>query len=625
MEKWNNKFLPNSKAARKLIADAVFNMQYLKPIFSIFLILQFSSLFSQEIVFRTTLNKNRVVLGETFQLTFTLENADGRKFTPPSLDDFYVVGGPNQSTNMQFINGSMSRSLSFSYYLQPKKEGTFSIDPAYVEVSGRSLKSNAVSVEVVKQNAAAQSGNNQTSKPTTLEGQIAENVFVVMVLDKNEVFQGEQVTATFKLYTRMQIGNVTFSKVPAFSGFWTQDLENVQNLQFTKEVYKGVQFDVATLKKVALFPQRPGDLDIDAMELETVVRVQSKGRQRSIWDDFFATYQDVPFKMQSNKAKVKVKALPNTNKPNSFNGVVGAFNMEVKLDKTETNVDDPITLSIKISGDGNIKMIEKPMLDLPKDFDVFDPKTNESVTKRNNNVTGYKTFDFLLVPRRPGSFKVPSFSFSYFDVNKKNYVTHNSPEFTIKVTGQASTATSQQVIGIKKEEVELLGEDIRFIKSTATFQQKNNAFFGTASFTGAYVTPFILLIGLLLYKRRDDELKSNTTLLKKKQATKVAGKRLAEAKKHLQVNDKKKFYDETAKALWGYLSDKLNIPQSELSKETASAALFNKGVTVETNKRIFDVIEDCEMALFASVAGGSMDSIYSNAENIINELESVLK
>lgn len=620
MENWKNRFLQNNKALRKVIADSAFNSQYLKLIFLLISIFQFSASHGQEIVFRTTLNKNKVALGETFQLTFSLENADGRKFTPPSLEDFYVVGGPNQSSNMQFINGSMSRSISFSYFLQPKKEGTFTIEPAYIEVSGRNLKSNTVTVEVLKQGSATQS-----SKPTTLEDQIAENVFVVMVLDKNEVYQGEQVTATFKLYTRMQIGNVTFSKVPSFSGFWSQDLENVQNIQFSKEVYKGVQFDVATLKKVALFPQRPGDLEVDAMELETVVRVQSRGRQRSMWDDFFATYQDVPFKMLSNKAKVKVKPLPNANKPNSFDGVVGAFNMEVKLDKTETNVDDPITLSIKISGDGNIKMIEKPILDLPKDFDVFDPKTNESVTKRNNNVTGYKTFDFLLVPRRPGSFKVPSFKFSYFDVNKKDYVTHNSPEFTIKVTGQASTATSQQVTGIKKEEVELLGEDIRFIKSTATFQQKNSTFFGTALFTGAYVTPFILFIGLLLFKRRDDELKSNTTLLKKKQATKVAGKRLAEAKKHLQAGDKKKFYDETAKALWGYLSDKLNIPQSELSKETATTALTQKGIAAETIKKIFVAIEDCEMALFASVSGGSMDATYNNAESIINELESQLK
>ncbi len=620
MKNLKNKLTTNSAAIRNSIAEKVFYFPCLKPVFLILLIIQFSVSYSQEIVFRTTLNKNKVALGETFQLTFTLENADGRKFTPPSLEDFYVVGGPNQSSNMQFINGSMSRSISFSYFLQPKKEGSFSIEPGYIEVSGRTLKSNSVTVEVVKQGSSSQSG-----KPATLEDQIAENVFVMMVLDKNEVYQGEQVTATFKLYTRMQIGNVTFSKVPAFSGFWTQDLENVQNIQFSKEVYKGVQFDVATLKKVALFPQRPGDLEVDAMELETTVRVQTKGRQRSIWDDFFATYQDVPFKMQSNKAKVKVKALPNANKSATFNGVVGAFKMDVKLDKNETSVDDPITLSIKISGDGNIKMIEQPMLELPKDFDVFDPKTNESVTKRNNNVTGYKTFDFLLVPRRPGSFKVPSFKFTYFDVNKKDYVTHNSPEFTIKVTGQASAATTQQVTGIKKEEVELLGEDIRFIKSTASFQEKNSTLFGTALFTGAYIAPFILFIGFILFKRRDDELKSNTSLLKKKQATKVAGKRLGEAKKHLQAGDKKKFYDETAKALWGYLSDKLNIPQSELSKETATVALTGKGINADTSRKIFSIIEECEMALFASVSGGSMESVYNNAETIINELESQLK
>jgi len=579
---------------------------------------------AQEIVFKALLNKNRVVMNEPFQVSFTLENADGKNFAPPSFTDFYVMGSPSQSNSMQFINGSMSRSFSYTYNLQPKKEGTFTLAPATIEVAGRTLKTNSLTIEVVKAGSKAGPGNQQ--REPSIGEQIAENTFVRVVLDKDECYQGEQVTATYKFYTRLQTGNITFSKMPQFNGFWSQELENVQNIQFTKEVYKGVQFDVATLKKVALFPQRSGDLEIDPMELETVVRVQMKSQHRSMWDDFFGNFKDVPHHMVSNKAKIKVKPLPAANKPNDFSGVAGDFKMDVKLDKTETNVDDPITLSIKISGDGNVKMIEKPSFELPKDFDVFDPKTNESVTKRGSTITGYKTFDFLLIPRRPGEFKVPSFSFNYFDLNKKEYVRHSSPEYTIKVTGQASASTTQNISGIKKEEVELLGEDIRFIHTSATFTEKNQRFFGTPVFMSLCAAPFLLFFGLLIYKKRDDELKGNKTLLKKMQANKVAGKRMAEAKKALTANDRKKFYDETAKAVWGYLGDKLNIDGSLLSKEFVTGKLAEKNVQPDLIKKTFGIIDDCEMALYApSLSGSDMNKTFEAASAVINELEEQLR
>jgi hypothetical protein len=539
-------------------------LQWFK-ICGLWVVILFSSnqIFAQEIVFRSTLNKNKVVIGETFQISFTLENADGRNFTPPSFNDFYIVGGPSQAMNTQIINGSLTRAISFSYFLQPKKEGTFIIYPATIEVSGRTLKSNSVSVVVNKSNAGE--GNRE---PTIAE-QISENVFVRIIVDKDECYQGEQITATIKFYNRLQLSRgLDFKKEPEFNGFWAQEIESVKDqFHYSTEVYKGVQFNVATLRKIALFPQRFGELEIDPIELATMVRVQVKGQQRSMWDDFFGNFKDVPHHMVSNNAIIKVKPLPSANKPNDFSGVAGNFKMDVKLDKTETNVDDPITLSIKISGDGNVKMIEKPSFELPKDFDVFDPKTNESVTKRGNIVTGYKTFDFLLIPRRPGEFKVPSFSFNYFDLNKKEYVRHTSPEYTIKVTGQASSASSQSVTGIKKEEVELLGEDIRFIHLNTTLKEKDQRFFGTPAFIGLCVTPFILFFGLLIYKKRDDELKGNKTLLKRIQANKVATKRMAEAKKALAAGEKKKFYDETAKAIWGYLSDKLNMQPQNLPKK----------------------------------------------------------
>lgn len=583
---------------------------------------------AQEIVFRTTVNKNNVLIGETFQVTFTLENIDGRKFMPPSFNDFYIVGGPNQSTNMQFINGNMTRSQSFSYYLQPKKEGSFTIQPAVIEANGKALKSNIVNITVSKTQ-----NNNSNSNPgspsnqnTSIEEQIRENVFVKMHVDKTNVFQGEQITVSYKFYKRLPITAISIEKSPTFNGFWNYSLEDIQQLSYQKEIINGVQFEVANLKRVALFPQKTGDLEIDEMALNITVRIEAQRRSRSIWDDFFGTYQDIPLVIQSNTSKIKVKPLPNINKPTNFNGVVGKFNMDVKLDKTEAQVDEPLTLSIKISGTGNIKMIERLNVELPKDFDLFDPKVNE-VIKKGNTASGSKTFDYLIVPRRPGEFKIPPFKFSYFDIEKGDYVTHTSQESIIKITGEANASPlSQSISGIKKEEVELLGKDIRYIKTSSIFQEKNKRFFATPLFFVAYTAPILLLIGLFLYRKNEQQLNKNTTLLRKRKAGKLATQRLALAKKWMEQNDKSKFCNETAKSLWGFLSDKLNIPTSELSKANATDLLNQKNLNQPLLDNLFQTIETCEMALFSgAIENIDLQKIYQNAENIIIELEAKLK
>lgn len=615
--------LPNNPSRSDICCWFLQAVGYGLALFFVLLTSQAST--AQEIIFRATVNKNRVALNETFQITFTLENADGKNFTPPPFTDFYKLGGPNQSTSMQFINGNMSRSISFSYFLQPKSEGTFTISPATIEVQGRTLKTNSVTIEVVKAGSSA-SGNTPQAREPSIGEQIAENVFVRVILDKEECYQGEQITATYKLYTRFPIGNVNFSKMPQFNGFWTQELDNIQNIQFTKEVYKGVTFDVATLKKVALFPQRSGELELDPLEVETIVRVQVRSPYRSIWDDFFGSYKELPHHMTSNKAIIRVKPLPVASKPHNFSGMVGHFKIEVKLDKTETNVDDPITLSIKISGEGNIKMLEKPYVDLPKDFDVFDPKINEQISRRGNTITGSKTFDYLLIPRRPGDFKVPPLRFSYFDPHKKEYLQLLSPEYTIRVTGQPTSSAQANIIGIKKEEVELLGEDIRFIHTSASFKEKNKRFFGTPAFTSLYAAPFILFLGLLIYKKRADELKNNRSLLKKLQAAKTASRHLAEAKKAHQAGNVRKCFDEIAKAMWGYLSDKLNLDASLLTRDHASRALQEKNVPAEEIKNWFSILDECELALYApSIANSNAEKTLQRAISIIDKMEESLK
>jgi len=578
------------------------------------LLLYSFSIFAQG-SFTASLDKKKISVNSTFQITFTLTNTDGKNFTPPSLSDFSVLSGPNQSTNMQYINGNMSRSIAFSYYLKPNKEGTFTIAPASIVVGGKAISSNSVTVEVTKADAKEKT---QQGGEQDINSQISDNVFLRLIVDKKEVNQGEQITATYKLYYRATMGNTSVVEAPAYTGFWTQELEVPENTQFSSEVYEGVQFNVSIVKKDALFSQRGGELQIEPMELQTYVRVQTNNR------GFFSTYQDYPYKFKSNAVKIKVKPLP-AGAPLSFNGAVGEYSMEVALDKTVTKPDEPVTLKVSISGTGNIKMLDVPKINLPADLETFDPKSSEKISKKNNIISGSKSYEYLVIPRRGGQFKIPPVEFSYFDLRKQEYVTLQSQEYIINVEGESTVSSTPSITGINKEEVELLGEDIRYIKTGEVNLKKRNDYFLTSwMFGGMYATPFLLFTLLFAYKRREEKLSGNTALLKNRRANKEATKRLKQAKKYLGEQNRKAFYDEITRAIWGYLGDKLNISQSALSREQIQLVLTEKKIAPETIQLVFKTLDAAEMALFSPVSDGEMKKGYDDANEIISKLDSEL-
>ncbi len=581
----------------------------------LFLLLSSFSIFAQG-SFTASLDKKKVSVNGTFQITFTLTNADGKNFTPPSFSDFSVLSGPNQATSMQYINGSMSRSIAFSYYLKPNKEGSFTIAPASITVGGKTISSNSVTVEVTKADAKEKT---QQGGEQDIYSQISDNVFLRLIVDKKEVSQGEQITATYKLYYRATMGNTSVTEAPAYTGFWTQELEVPENNQFSTEVYDGVQFNVSIVKKDALFPQRGGELVIEPMELQTYVRVQTNNR------GFFSTYQDYPYKFKSNSVKVNVKPLPTAGVPLSFNGAVGDYKMEVTLDKTVTKPDEPVTLSVNVTGTGNIKMLDVPKVTLPADLETFDPKSSEKVSKKNNIISGSKSYEYLIIPRRGGQFKIPPVEFSYFDLRKQEYVTQQSPEYIINVEGESTASSTPSITGINKEEVELLGEDIRYIKTGEVSLKKSNEFFLTSwMFGGMYAAPFLLFTLLFAYKRREEKLSGNTVLLKNRRANKEATKRLKQAKKYLGEQNRKAFYDEITRAIWGYLGDKLNISQSALSREQIQLTLTEKRIAPETIQLVFKTLDAAEMALFSPVSDGEMNRAYDDAGEIISKLDAEL-
>ena len=587
--------------------------------------------------FSAFVSQRSVQMGETFQVSFKLENAQGAGLEYPSFDNFQVLGGPNTSTSMQFINGKMSQSVTYSFYLRPSKVGKFTIGSASIEVNGKKLTTDKISVTVekgsgsnqgvVQGNPGGSSSGGQASQQRneSLEEQLKDNLFLRAFVSKSDVYQGEQIVITYKMYERVSTHNITPEEPPSYNGFWVENIE-LKNFVPKNEVYKGVQYRTLIVKKDILFPQRTGKLKIDPMELSCLVQVRRQPRKRrSVFDSFFEQYDNYKYSFSNPPVTINVKSLPSSGKPIDFSGIVGEFTLNASLDKTETETGEPVTLQVKISGKGNVNKIKEPRLDFPPDFDLYDPKISESSSKSGGVLSGRKSFDYLILPRNPGEYKLPTVNFSYFDIKKKSYVTLHSPEYVLNVTGDAQEAT-MNVTNINKEDVELIGQDIRFIQaSTGRIREKGKSFAGSIPFAALYLLPFMLFAGLFIYKKQQEEAAADVAGTKSRKATKVAKKRLSAAEGFMKNQEEKSFYDEVVRAIWGYLGDRLTIPQSELSRDQVRGALEGKNVNTDYIDRLTALIDNCEMALFAPTAiSGGMQGTYDEAVRLISDIEGEL-
>ncbi|MBL7923898.1 MAG: protein BatD [Bacteroidia bacterium] len=588
-----------------------------------------TGVFAQTPFLAGTASKSTVGQGEQFQITFTF-NAAGRSFQGPDLKDFNVLSGPNQSTNMQFINGNFSQSISFSYYLQPKTTGAFKIGPASIEYEGKRIASNVIQLTVVKGQAPAQQGGKGQAQENVLNN---SNIFVRAVLSKSGVLKGESVLLTFKLYSNVNVLDFAIPRMPSFDGFWNQDIQLPQTLERSSEVVDGSRYTVWEIKKLVLFPQQSGTLTIDPMEIECVARVKVNNQRSrdpfSIFDDpFFGMggVKDVKYAFKSEPVKIKVYDLPG-NAPADFSGAVGQLNFEAKLDKSQTKANEAINLKIKISGNGNLKLADIPEIEFPQDLESYDPKVNENFKASVSGVNGSKTFEYLLIPRHEGEYEIPAISFSYFDLSKKQYVTKKAGPFAVKVGKGTGAMASVNAGPAEKSEFRLLGNDIRYIKvGTPEFDTRLNTFYGSPLFYALSISPVLLFAGLAFRVRQQSKMAENTGLLRSRNATSVAQKRLALAKKHLGSHQPQLVFEETHKALMGYLGDKFSIPLSEMSREKAGETLREKRLSDDLVHQFFKNIDDCEMARYGGLATGlNAASIYENAVNVITEIESSIK
>lgn len=587
--------------------------------------------------FTASVNKSKVTAGEVFQLDFTL-NASGKNFSPPAFSDFAVYSGPNQSTSMQNINGNISQSITFSYYLAAKKEGTFVIGPASITVSGNIIQSNSITIEAAKSGSAQQGGQSQTQSGTQEKSKgktSSENLFAKTVVSKSKVYAGEQIVVTHKVYTRMNLKGFQDVKFPSYNGFWAQEVPRTTQYEITTENIDGVNYNVVEIKKAYLFAQRSGKLEIEPIEVQCVVREKSGRQSDPFFERFFGhdpffgfdTYKDALYAIKSNAVHIEVISLPLTGKPSGFSGAVGNFSMNAAIDKEKVKVNEGINLKITLSGKGNLKLIDAPQINFPDEIEHYDPKTNENISVSGGGVTGSKTFEYLLIPRHEGVYKIEPWTFTFFDTEKKSYLSLPSKEFIITAEkGEGQTTSAPVISTVAKEDVKMFGSDIRYIKTgNIPLTRKGEYFFGSPIFIAGFAVPPILFLAFLFFRREHIKRNSNAAVVKKRKANRLARKQLAQARKSIQKQEHEIFFENILSALYNYFGNKFNILPAELSKEKIVEMLKERNIPEEIISEFVKQLDECEFARYApGMQSGNTQEVYNRVENIIAKIEDMV-
>lgn len=582
---------------------------------------------------------NSVEMESQFEVAYTVNTNQVNDFRAPAFDDFEVLIGPSRSVQSytSIVNGKTSHvnNMTYTYIVMPKREGTFTLPGASVTIKGKSYTSNTLSIKVLPQD---KSGSNKqlqqgSSRSASNKGsQISsKDLFLVGNLSKTKIYEQEAVLLTYKLYVAsVSVSSIRPVKIPDFSGFHSQELDLSNSDRWDLENYQGRNYRTAILQQVVLYPQRSGKLAIEPAQYE--VSVEQPMELEDPFDAFFnmRTSNTVRKNISSPSISVDVNSLP-AGKPLDFSGAVGDFNLSASINTNEVKANEAVTIKLILSGTGNMKLISSPEVDFPSDFEVYDPKVEDQFRLTANGLSGNRVIEYLAIPRHEGNFKIDPIKFSYFDLKSKTYKTLTTQEFNLKVAkGIGSGATSgNAVVGnyTNQEELKILAEDIRFIKmNDVELYPREQFIYGSWTYKLFFIIPSIIfIVFLIIYSKRLKEY-SNTALVKTKKANKVAKSRMKSAAKLLHSDSKEQFYDEVLRGLWGYISDKLTIPLSKLSKDNIEEELNNSGVSPELTADFIRTLNECEFAKFAPGDDNqAMDKILQDATEIIGRIENTIK
>ena len=573
---------------------------------------------------------------ERFNVTFVIDgNVKVSEFSWEPGSDFQLLWGPQRghSSSIQIINGKTTKSVqtTFSYVLRPLKAGRFSLPSARANVDGKELVSSSESIEVVSQQAQSRQQNpssssqSQTQQPKATQQRTGEDIILTLNLSRTNVVVGEPINATIMLYTRADIAGFESAQFPDFNGFWSQEQDSPTNIEFSRATYNGQIYNAALLKKYMLIPQQTGALTISPAEIVCLVNVRTAPSGNSIFDGFFDSVTTVRQKVVSKAVKVNVSALPK-GAPESFGGGVGEFTISAKMSKDSLKTHEAASLIVTVSGKGNISLIQAPDVKLPPDMEAYDTKTSDRVDK--SGYSGSKRYEYPFIPRSWGDFVIPPVKYSYYDVKAGKYVTLQTDSIAFNVAKGADVPGAGTVISApSQKDVKSLGTDIRYINvKNSQLTAKGVFFVGSALFW--VLTVLIVLLAVVCWAafRKIAARRADVAGAKNRKATKMAMKRLRLAGTFLRQNLYTAFYEELHKALLGFMSDKLNVPVAELSKERIAEILSEGGVPESLIDSFVGLIDACEFARYSPSAGNeAMTAHYEAALDVISSVDSNMK
>ena len=604
-----------------------------KILFTIILFMvTLATAFADEITF-TTSAPNAVVVNQRFRLKYTINRRNVREPLVPAIENFNVLAGPYRSeqSSTQIINGEVTstQAVTFTYTLLAEKEGVFTIPGATIKVDGKEYTSNPVKVKVLPEDKSASAASNarqqRPAQQTNAGNEIsADELFMTATVNKTKVYEQEALLLSYKVYSAVNLTSLN-GKAPDLKGFQIQEVELPRNKEWQIEHYKGRNYRTLLWQQFVLFPQQSGEIEIPSTTFEGVVTQQVRN-----YDDIFSffggnNYVEVKRELRTPKLKINVQKLP-AGKPESYSGAVGNFKISSSVSTTELKANEAVTLRLVISGTGNMKLIKTPEIAFPEDFEIYDPKVENKFTLKNNGFSGNKIIEYLAIPRYGGSYTIPAVKFTYFDINAREYKTVETESYTLQVEKGKETGGAVAAY-VSKEELKMLGQDIRYIKrGAAVWGMRGNYFYASLQYYLWYAVPFVLFVLYIIVCRKQMKENANIAAMRTKKANKVAVKRLKVAKKLMHENKSGGFYDEILKTLWGYMSDKLNIPVSQLSKENIAARLAERGVEESLVNELHNLLNEAEFARYApGDASAAMENVYKQAMSVISTMENTIK
>jgi len=587
-----------------------------------------------EIEISASVDRTVVGLNQPFTLTIEISGDKANAAGDPQLPDVSsfasYLGSSGTSQNIQIINGRMSVSKSFSFTFMATAVGKFTIPAAVIKYGDREYRSQPIDIEVVAASQQPGTQPRRTPQPQpeqSLDNVTEDNLFLRVTASKRRVYVNEPVILSYKIYTRVSVTQFGINKLPETPGFWVEEFPSSNQPVTHEEIVDGKRYIVAEIKKMALFPTDAGTKIVSPMSIECDVRVQT--RRRSIFDSFF----DDPFfgrtvrqLVNSKPVSIEVIPLPAEDRPSDFSGLVGSFNLTASVDKQSVKTNEAISLNVKIAGRGNIKMIPTPRLELPPDFERYEPKVTEKIDRTENGISGYKNYEYVLIPRYPGQQKIRPVTLSYFDLGTGQYRTLRSSEIVINVE-KGSDEFMMVTPGVSKEEVRLVGKDIRFIQlSSPEFKKVGRWFYQSFYFILILLFPVLLIVVAAGYRRHLDKLSENVAYARSLRANQIAMKRLQSAKKLMTEKTQKQFYAEVSRSLMGFLGDKFNISAAGIITDEVENLMRSHGVDETVIKQYLNCLQICDYQRFAP-ANSKLDDMrrfFEQARQAIIALEKIV-